>query len=112
MLVDVLGVPKLADSRKPIFLKCLEVLWRAHPTLNANNTLLIHDTRYKSICNPWHCCICPGTFDPEDNDQDPYFLTNTLFHWLVNYSIANNPKEYVIENMMYNAKDTVSNLVM
>ena len=73
-LADVPGTASGRDSSKPLFLKCLVDFWQYFSEFNGSNTLLVDDTRYKSMRNPWHCCICPPSFDPEDDDQDPNYL--------------------------------------
>lgn len=37
------------DSKMRIFLKCLADIWSNFPFLNADNTLLVDDTLYKSM---------------------------------------------------------------
>lgn len=111
-LSDVNGVPSGSENRKPIFLKFLEDEWHYEPEFTEENTLLVDDTRYKTMPNPWNGCICPTTFDPEDADQDPYFLTLNLLPWLLKCRASPTPRQYVNCNMMYNSKDTLSSIVM
>ena len=111
-LSDVNGVPSGSENRKPIFLKCLEDVWCYEPEFTEENTLLVDDTRYKTMLNPWHCCICPTTFDLEDAGQDPYFLTGNLLPWLLKWRASPTPRQYVNRNIMYNSKDTLSSIVM
>lgn len=113
-LSDVNGVLVDRESgRKPIFLKCLEDIWcNELVEFTEENTLLVDDTRYKSMLNPYHCCICPPSFDPEDAEQAPMFLLETLLPWLMRWRVSKTPRDFVHLNMMFNDKDTLSTAVM
>ena len=111
-LCDVDGVPAGRDNSKPIFCKRLSNLWETYPNFNSDNTLLVDDTRYKSMLNPWHTCISPPSFEPEDKEADPFFLTNILMPWLMQWEASKNPAKYAEENMIKNHKDEVSTHVM
>lgn len=100
------------DTSKPIFLKCLMDFWLHHSKFNAKNTMLVDDTRYKSMLNPWECCTCPPSFDPEEDDQDPHFLTTTLLPWLTRWRMSENRALYAAQHMLFNPMDTLSNAVM
>ena len=74
--------------------------------------MLVDDTRYKSMLNPWHTCICPPSFDPKDEEDDPIYLTNTLMPLLAQWEVSAYPAKYAMQNMIWNNKDKVSSHVM
>ena len=111
-LADLPGSTSGRDNTKPLFLKCLQDFWLYFLEFTESNTLLVDDTRYKSMLNKWECCICPPSFDPEDDDQDPNYLTITLLPWLERWSVSENPTQYVAKHMMYNPQDTLSTSVI
>lgn len=112
-MADVSKVAVSKDSGKPIFLKCLSDFWAVTKgQYHANNTLLVDDSRYKSMQNPWHYCICPTSFDPEDPDQDPNYMMSTLLPWLLRWNAAKDYPKYATKSMIFNSNDNVSSHVI
>ena len=109
-LSDIPRIPRSSSGEKPIFLKVLKDLLIYIERVDG--TVMIDDTRYKHMYNPLGSCIFPPSFDPEDIEQDPYYLSNTLIPWLENWRLSKQPIQYVLHNMIENPKDTVSAFVI
>ena len=50
-LNQVPEIPQTSDNKKEVFFKSLEDFWRMHKEFNSDTTLLVDDTRYKSLLN-------------------------------------------------------------
>ncbi|MCO5550354.1 hypothetical protein L7F22_003838 [Adiantum nelumboides] len=98
-------------ASKPVFFKSLHHVWNKFPEYDSSRTLLVDDSRYKNMRNVWDNCICPLTFDPLDEDQDPDYLTRTLLPWLCRWALTPNFLEYTKANPISNPKDELLSLV-
>lgn len=96
---------------KPVFFKPLYQVWRQFPKYDEDRTLLVDDTRYKNMRNNWDNCICPPTFDPLNEEQDPYYLTRTLLPWLCRWVLTPNALDYTKANPISNPSDELSRQV-
>lgn len=96
---------------KPLYFKPLCHVWKKFPEYDSSRTLLVDDSRYKNMRNDWDNCICPPTFDPLDENQDPDYLTRTLLPWLCRWALTPNSLEYTKANPINNPKDELSSLV-
>ena len=112
-LQDILGIPKSSYNEKPIFLKVLHDLWELRTLdFNTESTILIDDTKYKCMYNPKGCFIFLPSFDVEDTEHNPYYLTKTLLPWLLKWRLSEKPQQYVQWNMIVNHKDTIFAFVL
>lgn len=107
-LNEVPGIPQTSDNRKEVFFKCLEDFWRVYIEFNSDSTLLVDDTRYKSLLNPPGTWLCPPSFDPVDTSESPNYLLCTLFPWLVKWTISPSPGAYARKNQLENPSDRLS----
>ena len=107
-LNEVPGIPQTRDNRKEVFLKCLADLWNSYKQFNSDTTLLVDDTRYKSLLNPPGTWLCPPSFDPADTSQAPNYLHCTLFPWLLRWANSPSPGAYARMNQLENLSDTLS----
>ncbi|MCO5612845.1 hypothetical protein L7F22_067116 [Adiantum nelumboides] len=98
-------------ASKPVFFKPLHHVWNKFPEYDSSRILLVDDSRYKNMRNVWDNCICPPTFDPLDEDQDPDYLTRTLLPWLCRWALTPDSLEYTKANPISNPKDELSSLV-
>lgn len=107
-------VPSAPESlwQKPIFLKNLSVVWDKLPEYNAQNTMLVDDSRYKCLRNPEHTYVCPEGFDPEDVNQDPKYLTKVMLPWLYRWAQCSLSDMFVHFNPIKNDRDHISQLVI
>ena len=96
---------------KPVFFKPLYHVWRRFREYDEAWTLLVDDTRYKNMRNNWDNCICPPTFDPMNEEQDPDYLTRTLLPWLCRCVLTPNALDYTKANPINNPSDELSRAV-
>ena len=93
---------------KPVFFKPLCEVWRWLPKYDESRTLLVDDSTYKNMRNNWDNCICPPTFDPMNEEQDPDYLTRTLLPWLCRWVLTPNALNYTKANPISNPRDELS----
>ncbi|MCO5571966.1 hypothetical protein L7F22_025717 [Adiantum nelumboides] len=95
---------------KPLFFEPLYHDWNTFPNYDSSWTLLVDDSRYKNMRNVWDNYICPPTFDPLSEDQDPDYLMHTLLPWLCRWALTPNSLEYTKANPISNHKDELLSL--
>lgn len=62
--------PDPKETRKPLFLKPLERVWKKHPQYNERNTLLVDDSHLKARENPPNTLFCPKAWSAYDDFDD------------------------------------------
>ncbi|MCO5566454.1 hypothetical protein L7F22_020131 [Adiantum nelumboides] len=64
--------------QKPVFLKKLRRVWEKHIQFNASNTILLEDTRYKSLKNDYDNRLSICSFDLEVELEGSSYLANIV----------------------------------
>ena len=94
---------------KPIFLKLLRRVWRKHPQFNVATTLLVDDTRYKSLKNDYESCCCIRSYEPTYYDpQQPKYLMQLIFPWICGWLADKFPTAYSRHNPLFDVEDDIS----
>ncbi|MCO5561074.1 hypothetical protein L7F22_014695 [Adiantum nelumboides] len=97
--------------QKPIFLKKLQRVWKKHPQFNASNTILLEDTRYKSLKNDYDNCLSIRSFDPGMEREGSLYLTDIVEPWLLEWIRAPCPLAYCRKHPLFDVEDDLSPLV-
>lgn len=83
--------------QKPVFLKKLQTVWEKHLEFNgASNTLLLENTRYKSLKNDYDNCLAIRAFEPEVEPDGSSYLANLVEPWLLEWIRDPCPLAYII----------------
>lgn len=97
---------------KPIFLKLLRTVWKKYPQFNAQNTILVDDTRYKSLKNDYESCVCIRSYEPKYYDPaKPKYLMDVIFPWLCGWIEDKFPTAYSRRTPLFDVEDDISSFV-
>lgn len=93
----ITGLKDPTNKRKDVMLKELSVVWADEKGkgFNALNTLLIDDTPYKALRNPWNTAIHPTPWTAEETEDNWLPL---LQSWLFGLSTAESVPQYVLRH--------------
>ncbi|MCO5599543.1 hypothetical protein L7F22_053649 [Adiantum nelumboides] len=97
--------------QKLVFLKKLQRVWEKHPQFNTSNTILLEDTRYKSLKNDYDNCLLIRSFDPGVEPKGSLYLVDIVEPWLLEWIIAPCPLAYCEKHPLFNVEDDLSPLV-
>jgi len=93
------------NLQKPIMFKYFVLLWRRFPQHDISITLLIDDSNYKAVLNPYTKCISPHAFRSVDFLKEPIYLTNAILPWLTKWNYITTVVRLTQENQMLNPFD-------
>ncbi|MCO5553165.1 hypothetical protein L7F22_006686 [Adiantum nelumboides] len=97
--------------QKPIFLKKLQRVWGKHPQFNASNTILLEDTRYKSLKNDYDNCLFICSFDSGVKPEGSSYLADIIKPWLLEWIRAPYPLFYCRKHSLFDVEHDLSPLV-
>lgn len=99
-------------SNKPVFLKNMKTVWEQHPEFDATNTLLVDDSRYKSLKNDYANCLAVRSYwAAVVNDNFPLYLMHEVLPWLLQWIHDTCPTAYSRKHPMFDVEDDVSPII-
>ncbi|KAI5069653.1 hypothetical protein GOP47_0015954 [Adiantum capillus-veneris] len=94
---------------KPIFLKLLRRVWHKHPQFNEASTLLVDDTRYKSLKNDYESCSYIQTYEPNYYDPNkPKYLMDVVLQWITRWLDEKFPTSYSRHTPLFDVEANIS----
>ncbi|MCO5578582.1 hypothetical protein L7F22_032426 [Adiantum nelumboides] len=94
--------------QKPVFLRRV---WKKHPQFNSSNTILLEDTRYKSLKIDYDNCLSIHSFDLGVEPEGSSYLVDIVEPWLLEGIRAPCPLAYCKKHPLFDVEDDLSPLI-
>ncbi|KAI5074780.1 hypothetical protein GOP47_0010741 [Adiantum capillus-veneris] len=87
----------------------MKLLWHKYPQFNEASTLLVDDTRYKSLKNDYESCCCIRTYEPNYYDPNkPKYLMDVILPWITGWLDEKFPTAYSRRTPLFDVEDDIS----